>query len=71
MIDQIVDWFGYDFKVTQKDGVYTVTLKASPDAMEYWAMQYLNNVEILLPISLRSKIAENIKSANKKYNGEN
>lgn len=71
MIDQIVDWFGYDFKVTQKDGVYTVTLKASPDAMEYWAMQYLNNVEILLPISLRSKIAENVKAANKKYNGEN
>ena len=68
MIDQIVDWFGYDFKVEQNGEQFTVTVKASPDAMEYWAMQYLNNVEILSPMSLRERIADNIRRANEKYN---
>lgn len=67
MIDQVVDWFGYDFKTAEKDGQLIVTVKASPYAMEYWAMQYLNNVEILCPQRLRKQIAENIENAAKKY----
>lgn len=67
MIDHIVDWFGYDFHLDKKNDKLTVSLYASPCAMEYWAMQYLNNVEILSPLSLRSQIAENVKVANKKY----
>ena len=71
MIDQIVDWFGFDFKIAEQDDKIYVTVKASPDAMEYWAMQYLNNVEILSPMSLRERIAKNVNAANNKYNGEN
>ena len=67
MIDHIVDWFGYDFKTEQKDSKITVMVKASPCAMEYWAMQYLNNVEVLSPSSLREKIADNVKKASEKY----
>ena len=67
MIDQIVDWFGYEFKVENKDDKTIITLTASPYAMEYWAMQYLNYVEILSPASLRNQIAENIKRASTKY----
>lgn len=67
MIDQIVDWFGYDFKTEDKNGKIIVTVKASPYAMEYWAMQYLNYVEILSPLSLREQIANNLNSATKKY----
>lgn len=70
MIDQIVDWFGFDFKIAEQDDKIYVTVKASPDAMEYWAMQYLNNVEILSPMSLRERIAKNVNAANNKYNGE-
>lgn len=70
MIDQIVDWFGYDFRTERKDDKIYVTVKASPDAMEYWAMQYLNNVEILSPVSLRERITKNVKAANEKYSGE-
>lgn len=36
--------------------------------MEYWAMQYLNFVEILSPASLRSRIAANLEAARQKYN---
>lgn len=70
MIDQIVDWFGFDFKTEDKNGKIIVTVKASPYAMEYWAMQYLNYVEILSPASLREQIAENVKRAIEKYSGE-
>ena len=67
MIDQIIDWFGFDFKTENKDGKIIVTVKASPSAMKYWAMQYLNNVEILSPTSLREQIVTNLNSAVKKY----
>ena len=67
MIDQVVDWFGFDFKTQEMDGRHIVTVKASPYAMEYWAMQYLNSVEIISPLSLREQIKENISKAKKKY----
>lgn len=67
MIDQIIDWFGYSFRSETKNGQLCITVNASPAAMEYWAMQYLNNVEILSPPFLRDKIAKNIEAANKKY----
>ena len=67
IFDQIVDWFVYDFKTVDKNGKIIVTVKASPYAMEYWAMQYLNYVEILSPLSLREQIANNLNSATKKY----
>ena len=67
MIDQIVDWFGFDFKTENKGDKIIVKVKASPYAMEYWAMQYLNYVEILSPASLREQIATNLNGAAKKY----
>ena len=67
MLDQIVDWFGFDFKIEHKDDKIIIEVKASPNAMEYWAMQYLNNVEILSPISLREQIKNNLHSAIAKY----
>lgn len=71
MIDQIVDWFGFDFKVVKSDGKIVITVKASPDAMEFWLMQYLNNVEVLSPPELKMRIAKNIEKASEKYKGVN
>lgn len=69
MSDQIVDWFGFDFKVERaNDGDCVFYINASPKAMEYWAMQYLNFVEVLKPQELREKIKTNIQSALNKYN---
>ena len=66
--DQIVDWFGKNIKVSDLDDErIIVSLKASPKAMEHWAMQYINCVEINKPLSLREKIKENIKLAGEKY----
>lgn len=66
--DQIVDWFGEDINITElNDKQILVSLKASPNAMEHWAMQYINYVEITHPDTLREKIKENIKTAEDKY----
>ena len=67
-IDQIIDWFGKDIRIEeQQDGRFLVCVKASVNAMEYWAMQYLNAVEVLSPLELRERIKKNVQVANKKY----
>ena len=68
IIDQIVDWFGDNARIEQSGDKLKVSVKVSPMAMEYWAMQYLNFVEILSPASLRSRIAANLEAARGKYN---
>ncbi len=68
IVDQIVDWFGTDIRISDRDEeTVTVSLKASPNAMEHWAMQYINFVEITKPLTLREKIKESLKTAQKKY----
>ena len=67
IIDQIVDWFGDNARIEQSGDKLKVSVKVSPMAMEYWAMQYLNFVEILSPVSLRSRIAANLEAARGKY----
>ena len=67
IVDQIVDWFGDNARIEQSGDKLKVSVKVSPMAMEYWAMQYLNFVEILSPISLRSRIAANLEAARGKY----
>ena len=61
MVDQVIDWFGKDIKIENSDdkNQVRVSLMASPYAMEHWAMQYLNHVEVIAPEHLRNKIKEN------------
>ena len=44
-----------------------VSIKASPNAMEYWALQYINHVEIISPKSLRTRIKDVLENGLKKY----
>lgn len=68
IIDQIIDWFGRKTHISeQDDGRVTVSVKASPIAMEHWAMQYINYVEITKPESLKKKIKNSLENAMKKY----
>ena len=67
-IDQIVDWFGKEIRIEERqDGRFLVKVRASVNAMEYWAMQYLNAVEIISPLELRERIKKNVQIANEKY----
>ncbi|MBP5308110.1 MAG: WYL domain-containing protein [Clostridia bacterium] len=68
VIDDVIDWFGKDVSVAKYGVDYYVGVTASENAMEYWAMQYLNSVEIIKPQSLREKIKNNLAAASEKYN---
>ena len=67
-VDQIVDWFGRDINITElNEKQVKVEIKASVLAMEHWAKQYLDAVEILKPIELRDRIKKSLLEAIEKY----
>ena len=71
IVDQIVDWFGKDIRMStlpDDEKKIKVELVASPNAMEHWALQYLNYVVVTKPESLRIKILEALKAGTAKYN---
>ncbi len=68
VVDQVVDWFGKNITLNARgNGKYEAVVSASPNAMEYWAMQYLNYVEIKTPVELRERIKNNLHKAEEKY----
>lgn len=69
IVDQIVDWFGTDVRMStlEDQDKVSVEIKASPNAMEHWAMQYINHVEIISPELLRNRIKEALESGLSKY----
>ena len=69
IVDQIVDWFGpeVEMRETKDPTKVHVTVRVSPNAMEHWAMQYINHVEILAPESFRSRIRGVLETGLAKY----
>ena len=70
IVDQIIDWFGNDIRIAKSsdnENQVKVSVVASPNAMEHWAMQYLNYVEVTKPESLRGRIKESLKKATEIY----
>ena len=69
IIDQIIDWFGTDIEIrkTDDEAKVKVSVKASPTAMTFWALQYVDHVEIVRPDSLRARIREALAEGLKKY----
>lgn len=68
ILDQIIDWFGYDITVVPCGERYKITLKASPSAMEFWALQYVKYAEVTFPSSLHERIRKTLTDGTKKYN---
>ncbi len=70
IVDQIVDWFGRDIRMSKlpdDDKRVKVELVASPNAMEHWALQYLNHVEVTKPENLRERIKVSLQNGISKY----
>ena len=69
-IDQLIEWFGKDIRINpaaaDPDKV-SVSLIASPNAMEFWALQYVHSVEVVSPEFLRSRVKETLERAVEKY----
>lgn len=66
-VDAVVDWFGRDVKIEDENGRNKVSLIVSPDAMEYWALQYLKGVEIISPRFLRERIIATLQNGLNRY----
>ena len=67
--DQIIDWFGNDIRIDKTDDEkkIKVNLKASPNAMEHWAMQYIDYVEVVSPQTLRKRIKDSLENGFNRY----
>lgn len=72
IIDQIIDWFGSDIRIAKsyEESKVRISVKASPNAMVHWAMQYIDYVEIVSPESLRNRLKEALENGLKKYTSE-
>lgn len=69
MMQELVDWFGNDFRVEKiGGGKIRVRVVCNAGAMRYWALQYGLYVEVLEPKSLRQQIKEDIAAISRKYN---
>lgn len=67
-INYVVDWFGNDIAIENYKGDTYVSLRVNEDALVYWAMQYGESVEVVSPISTRSKIKNLLNTMQAKYN---
>ena len=68
IIDQIIEWFGKDVRILKKDDDHVeVSLTASPKAMEYWALQFIEHVEVTAPENLRERIRNTLEEGIRKY----
>jgi len=68
MITELVDWFGLDFDVAEKDAdMVEISVIVNEYAMFYWAMQYGPLVEVLSPKGLRDKLVKASAEMAEKY----
>lgn len=70
MMDDLIDWFGRDFTILEKDKDakhMVIYVKCNYNAMFYWALQYGAYVEVLSPPALRQELAETIRAMHEKY----
>ncbi|SHI97421.1 Predicted DNA-binding transcriptional regulator YafY, contains an HTH and WYL domains [Anaerovibrio lipolyticus DSM 3074] len=68
MMTTLVDWFGKEFTIEQKDKDYVVIrVKCNLKAVKYWAIQYGPKVELLKPEKLRKEIKIEIDRMWRKY----
>ena len=72
VVDQVIDWFGKDIVIqeTADSDKVTVSLWVSPSAMEHWALQYLNYVEVIEPAHFRQRLRANLEKGLEKYRTE-
>ena len=68
MMDELVDWFGKDFKIRKTfEDEMLIDVKCNEAAMRFWALQYGPYVEVLEPATLRETIKESVHGMWEKY----
>lgn len=67
ILNDVIDKFGVNVILSEEpDGRIRVRMNASEKGMKYWALQYLQSVEVVAPIELRKDILATLQ--NNQYN---
>lgn len=61
ILDDVIDKFGRDVRITDEDDRYRISFTATPSGVRFWAMQYLPYVEVTKPTWVREMIVDGIK----------
>ena len=68
LINDVMDWFGSDVKITDTPGdEATARVRVNLEAMRHWAMQYGRHVKVISPQKLVNTVAADLKEAAEKY----
>lgn len=68
MMNELIDWFGKDFRIISKAGSrMQIGFSCNRQAVFYWALQYGLFIEILEPVDLREDIKKAIRKMGDKY----
>ena len=68
IIDQIIDWFGLEPRITKVNhDECMVEVVVNKEAFFCWAMQYGLHIEVLEPLSMRARIKDAVRALNDKY----
>ena len=68
MMNELIDWFGKDFKILPSSkGMMEIVVQCNEKAMRYWALQYGQFVEVLEPKELREKVRDVVLEMYEKY----
>lgn len=68
IIDNVIDYFGDEFKIVNSDPEFLeIELKSNLYDMYYWALQFGDHVQINEPQELRDKIRDTVEAMQKKY----
>ena len=67
LMDDVMDWFGSDVKITDAPGdEATARVTVNLEAMRHWAMQYARHAVIISPESLRKDVKNDIIQSKKR-----
>lgn len=69
MLNVLVDFFGNlaHYSAPQEDGMLEVTMAAAPQSLKLFALQHLNDVEVLEPEELRQELQETLRAGVEMY----
>lgn len=67
IVDQIIDWFGKDVIFSHDGDRLVATVKSSPMAMIFWAVQYADCIEIISPEHVRDQVKEFLEKGLERY----
>ena len=68
IINDVMDWFGNDVKITDAPGdEATARVRVNLEAMRHWAMQYGRHVKVISPQKLVNTVAADLKEAIENY----